>query len=157
MKDYNGYPAKQRDKAQRWLNKHWDNGSLPRPVRCVACGQSQGVLDAHAEDYSEPFAPGKTDAFHLCFVCHMMVHCRYKNEPRWTEYRGVVETGGRPLPFFRRDWPRFQKHFLSSTILAGDLFEVGPVQLGRALLQIELSQDEVAQRLRARHFAEIAR
>ena len=146
MKDYNGFASSQRNKAQRWLNAQWARGSLPRPVRCVACGQDQGVIDAHAEDYSEPFAPCKTDGFHLCFVCHMMVHCRHRNEARWQEYRQHVETGSRPKAFVRRDWPRFQKGFLGA-VLAPELFERGPAQVGRALRKIELSQERTAQRL----------
>jgi hypothetical protein len=45
---------------------------LARPVKCCACGQEHGVIDAHAEDYSDPFAPGKTDQFPLCYRCHML-------------------------------------------------------------------------------------
>jgi hypothetical protein len=52
VKDYNGFSGCQRDRAQRWLNKEWDAGGLARSSECVACGQTEGVIQAHAEDYS---------------------------------------------------------------------------------------------------------
>jgi hypothetical protein len=79
VKDYNGFFGAQRDRAQRWLNREWGAGRLVRPSECVACGQTEGVIQAHAEDYSEPFRAGVTDGFHLCVICHTMVHFRSKN------------------------------------------------------------------------------
>jgi hypothetical protein len=61
---------------------------------CCACGQDKGVIDAHAEDYSEPFAAGKTDEFHLCFTCHMILHCRFRNRSAWDRYRDAIRAGG---------------------------------------------------------------
>ena len=152
MKDYNGFTGAQRDRAQRWLNVQWASGKLQRPMRCVACGQTEGVIDAHAEDYSEPFAAGKTDGFHLCFVCHMMVHCRHRNQSAWREYRQFVESGGQAKPFRGRDWPGFQKVFLGPTI-AMDAFRPVMPPTRKALLEIELSQDKIAQRLGSARFS----
>lgn len=110
MKSYNGYSGTLRDQAQRWLNAQWRAGTLVRPARCMACGQMEGPIDAHAEDYSLPFAAGKTDEFHLCFVCHMGVHCRFKNPLAWDTYRDGVRMGlrltarGRNFPLFLRDF-----------------------------------------------------
>jgi hypothetical protein len=148
MKDYNGFTSKQRDKAQRWLNAQWSAGTLPRPTRCVACGQEHGVIDAHAEDYSEPFRAGVTDRFHLCFPCHMMVHCRHRGPAKWEAYREIIERGFQTHPFLRRDWPRFEKEFLRGP-LTMELFVPAPVQIRKALHEIELSQDEVRERLHA--------
>lgn len=112
MKDYNGFTGVQRAKAQRWLNQQWAAGAFPRPSRCCACGQEHGIIDAHAEDYSEPFAAGKTDEYPLCFICHMMVHCRFRNRAAWNLYRAAVAGGGRFPAFTTRNFPRFQKLFL---------------------------------------------
>jgi hypothetical protein len=114
VKDYNGFAGKQRNRAQRWLNKEWSAGRLARPSECVACGQTEGIIEAHAENYSEPFRAGVTDAFHLCKRCHTKVHARSRNEKAWREYRAKIEAS--------------HPH-------------------RRALLEIELSQDEAAQRL----------
>jgi hypothetical protein len=103
MRPYNGFSGRQRSRAQTWLNRQWKAGALARPMRCVACGQSRGIIDAHAEDYSEPFGAGKTDQYHLCFTCHMMVHCRFSSQEDWHYYKSVILNGGRYAPIYKRD------------------------------------------------------
>ena len=111
MRAYNGYSERDRRRAQAWLNRQWQSGVLARPAQCAACGQGQGIIDAHAEDYSEPFAAGKTDQFHLCFTCHMMVHCRFRRPDDWLYYKAVIESGGCYGPVFIRDIGGFRaKH-----------------------------------------------
>jgi hypothetical protein len=65
------------------------------------------VIDAHAEDYSEPFAAGKTDEFHLCFTCHMMVHRRFNNRAAWDRYRRRIAAGGHFAAVYKRDFGTF--------------------------------------------------
>jgi len=91
MNSYNGFTPSQRVKAQNWLNKQWASGALARPSKCCACGQTEGIIDAHAEDYSEPFEAGKTDKFHLCRKCHMQVHRRFANPQSWIRYKASVK------------------------------------------------------------------
>ena len=91
MNSYNGFSPSQRVKAQNWLNKKWASGTLVRPTKCCACGQTEGLIDAHAEDYSEPFEAGKTDKFHLCRKCHMQVHRRFANPRSWLSYKELVK------------------------------------------------------------------
>ncbi len=107
MKSYNGFTPQQRNAAQSWLNRQWSAGTLERPCKCCACGQTEGIIDAHAEDYSLPFSAGKTDEFHLCFRCHMMVHCRHRNPRAWQRYRDAIAAGQRFAPFLRRNFPGF--------------------------------------------------
>jgi hypothetical protein len=58
----------------------------PRPIRCDACGQTEGPIDAHSEDYSEPF--GDHIGEHaLCYRCHMAIHTREKNPEAWAIYK----------------------------------------------------------------------
>lgn len=92
MGTYNGFLWNQRMKAQRWLNQQWKLGTLPKPSRCVACGQTEGRFDAHAEDYSEPFGP-HTQQFPLCYRCHMLVHCRFRSSTAFRHYVKLVEAG----------------------------------------------------------------
>jgi hypothetical protein len=149
LKNYNGFSGEQRGQAQSWLNAQWRSGALARPVACIACGQTAQPIDAHAEDYSEPFRKGVTDAFHVCFICHMMVHCRHRSEEAWRLYRHMVESGGRPIPVGGRHFPAFQQKFLTGKILPG-LFEWFDPPQRQALREIELSQDEAAKRAAAR-------
>jgi hypothetical protein len=114
MKSYNGFSPQQRERAQRWLREEWTSGRLARPTVCCACGQDRGVIDAHAEDYSEPFAAGKTDEFHLCFTCHMMVHCRHRNPMAWHRYRATIASGARFAPAIKRSFGIFASEQLSS-------------------------------------------
>jgi hypothetical protein len=107
MKSYNGFPPEQRERAQRWLREEWTSGRLARPAKCCACGQDKGVIDAHAEDYSLPFRAGKTDEFHLCFTCHMMVHCRFRNPEAWARYCAVIAGGGHFAAVMKRDFGTF--------------------------------------------------
>jgi hypothetical protein len=109
MNSYNGFSPEQRNKAQRWLNKQWAAGTLKRPDHCVACGQTEGIFDAHAEDYGEPFQAGVTDGYHLCFRCHMTVHCRFRAKNEWNEYRRVIREGYVFPPVFKRDFGTFKQ------------------------------------------------
>lgn len=114
---YNGFSGAQRDRAQRWLNREIKAGRLLRPTTCDACGASGCRVDMHAEDYSEPFG-AHTRAHSLCFVCHMMVHCRFRCPGRWLDYVAMVGSGMRvePQP---TSFGAFAKHFLGASGAAG--------------------------------------
>ena len=73
--------------------------------------ECKSIIDAHAEDYSEPFAASKTDELHLCFTCHLMVHCRFRHQDDWRYYKAAIRSGGRYAPVFTRDIGGFRaKH-----------------------------------------------
>lgn len=112
MSPYNGFTEAQRNEAQKWLNEQWNSGAFDRPHKCCACGQTEGVLDAHAEDYSKPYQQGKTDQYHLCFTCHMMVHCRHRAPAEWKAYKANVLSGIRYAPHYSRNWMRFKSEML---------------------------------------------
>jgi hypothetical protein len=112
MNSYNGFSGAQRARAQRWLTEMWGRGILPRPCRCVACGQENGIIDAHTEDYSEPFRAGKTDEWPLCFRCHMMLHCRFSHPDAWARYRAQIAGGMRFAPMVERNFYRFRADHL---------------------------------------------
>ena len=104
IRSYRGYSPAVRTRAQAWLRQRWESGELPRPSRCCACGQTEGTIDAHAEDYSEPFTLAKLDACHLCYRCHMMTHLRFSYPDAWTRYRTAVREGIRFAPIHGRDF-----------------------------------------------------
>lgn len=105
MNPYNGFTPSQRMKAFRWL-KAQDR----EPVEvCDACG-SKANVNPHSEDYSEPFGD-HIGAFALCYACHMMVHCRFKNLDLWLVYCGEVRLGLR-LQDPPVTWPAFRSRIL---------------------------------------------
>lgn len=124
MNPYNGFTPAQRNKAQKWLNKMWDSGQLARPCRCASCGQEDGLIQAHAEDYSEPFAPGKTDQYHLCFACHMFVHCRFGKGRHAFEVYAATVAAGNKLRTHIGHWAVFQQRCLNGAPVWPDNKEV---------------------------------
>ena len=103
MNSYNGFSPEQREKAQRWLRSQWESGALARPSTCCACGQTRGVIHAHAEDYSEPFGD-QTHAYHLCYRCHICLHLRFRNPDGWARYKQALRDGWTWAPLFFADF-----------------------------------------------------
>lgn len=112
MNSYNGFSPSHRYKALAWFKKEIKEGRKPaKPDICDACGQKDGVLVWHSEDYSEPF--GSHIGEHgLCYPCHMMVHCRFKNVELWGLYVQTLMSNKMPEPFFFNDWKSFKQQYL---------------------------------------------
>jgi hypothetical protein len=100
---YNGFPGPQRDVSWEWMKERMRTGELVRPHTCMACGQTQGCIDYHAEDYGYPWGPHLWQ-FQLCYKCHMMVHCARRNPQPVGDYRAIVANGGRFAPTRYRDF-----------------------------------------------------
>ena len=94
MGPYNGFSGPLRAKSAAWVRRQLIKGTFTKPTQCAACGQNSGIIDSHAEDYSEPFGP-HIYAFALCFSYHMMVHCRFKNPKAWDAYILAINCGRR--------------------------------------------------------------
>ena len=106
VNSYNGFTPSQRMKALKWL-KAQDR----EPVEvCDACG-SKANVNPHSEDYSEPFGD-HIGAFALCYACHMMVHCRFKNRDLWVIYRRGIRLARR-LQDPPVTWPVFRSKILA--------------------------------------------
>jgi hypothetical protein len=113
MKGYNGFTADMRNAAQAWLNREWKAGRVSRPTKCCACGQTHGIIDAHAEEYSMPFRAGVTDQFPLCYRCHMIVHCRFgRGAASWETYRQNIRAGTMFAAMKDRNFGRFSAETL---------------------------------------------
>lgn len=107
MNSYNGFTPAQRVAALKWLNREYAAGRRTRPTRCDACGQTNGLLQAHSEDYSAPF--GANIGEHgLCYMCHMMIHCRFSAKRVWEDYRTRVRSGWRVKGQAKANWPLVQ-------------------------------------------------
>lgn len=106
MGSYNGFTQQQRSKAGAWIRSQIKQGLRIPATVCCGCGQSAGVIDNHAEDYSEPFGD-HLFRFPMCYACHMMIHCRFRSSGAWRTYVEHVESGELlRVPFMKRDWGR---------------------------------------------------
>ena len=114
MKSYNGFDPKQRYKALAYHKEQIATGNKPaRPECCHACGQTEGVLVWHSEDYSEPF--GEHIGEHgLCYVCHMMIHCRFRNRKAWQYHIGQLLQGRMPQAMHSQNWKVFLYNHLQN-------------------------------------------
>ncbi|RSN38581.1 hypothetical protein DMC64_41680 [Amycolatopsis sp. WAC 04197] len=88
LSTYNGFSGAQRERVQSWLTREFAAGRIERPTQCESCGQNEGVIDAHHENYDEP-----TSFVGLCVICHLALHCRFRNTEGFLEYRRRVAEG----------------------------------------------------------------
>jgi hypothetical protein len=84
---YNGFGPKIREESFDWLKAEIAAGRVPPPSRCQACGETEGHLDYHTEDY---------------FRCHMMLHSRFRFPARWHRYIEQLEAGAWWKPLLSR-------------------------------------------------------
>lgn len=98
LSDYNGFPGKLREQSLRRVHKLWDSGEVPRPERCDACGQTEGAIHGHSEDYSN-------DHIHLpiCITCHLLLHMRFQMPDVWEQYKTMVRDGYQGIPLEQRN------------------------------------------------------
>ena len=120
MKSYNGFTPKQRMDAFNWLKKEMEAGKRDRlPLSCDACGQKDGSLMWHSEDYSFPYGE-HIGHYGLCYICHMMIHCRFNNATKWQEYKAKIKEGFKYQCYNFNNWMSFKKDFLGDGFIYRD-------------------------------------
>ena len=95
---YNGFKGDLRDKSGQFVDLLIRDGYLPPATKCYLCGQTEGKIVYHLEDY--------TDVMNIetpmCFMCHLTLHCcrsgtnEYRGEERkayWEMYKDAVKHG----------------------------------------------------------------
>lgn len=116
MNSYNGFSPNQRIKALNWLKKQWAMGiRKEKPKKCDICSQTEGYLAYHSEDYSEPYGE-HIGAFGLCYTCHMVIHCRFRNKNMCDIYLNAIKDNKCYEPMTGNKWIHFrtsglQNHF----------------------------------------------
>jgi hypothetical protein len=103
MNYYNGFSPRQRLDALRWFNAERAAGRRENPSSCDACGQTEGHISGHSEDYSFPYGD-HIGRFGVCYRCHMMIHCRFKNAEAWETYKAHLREGRVFAPIGRNFW-----------------------------------------------------
>lgn len=114
MNSYNGFTPTQRMKALKWLREQQKlNLRTARPNKCDTCGQEHGILEWHSEDYSEPFGD-HIGQYGLCYICHMMIHCRFKSKQAWSIYLQALKENKCFEAFQTRNWTQFRRDCLQN-------------------------------------------
>jgi len=98
---YNGFTPDERHHASRAARLAREAGKLPPlpPMKCMACGQTEGRIEPHSEDYSTPIGP-HLGAYVWCFFCHRMLHNRFWAPDAWDRYRAALRKGATFAPVF---------------------------------------------------------
>lgn len=118
MNAYNGFTSAKRKKAHDWLEFQFRKS----PKQCKACGQDEGPIVFHTEDYSEPYG-ANIGEYELCYACHMMLLCRKgRMHNKWRNYKKKIKLGFRYLPV-RGGWAQFKKLFLDGKDIAAPYVE----------------------------------
>ena len=134
MNPYNGFSPQQRLRALAWINRKYSLGLRQRPVECDACGQREGIIDAHSEDYSEPHGD-HIGAYSFCYTCHMMIHCRFKAPAAWAIYRDAVAEGATFPPLATRNFFAIKRYYLGEAALPTPRMRPAPAR--KVLHEIE--------------------
>jgi len=77
MKPYKGFSPVERIQGQRVIEKAVAEGRYPKAERCSSCGQKDGRLDYHADDYNLETILEQTRI--LCYNCHITHHILHNN------------------------------------------------------------------------------
>jgi hypothetical protein len=126
LKTYNGFGHDQRMNGYRWLQGEYAAGRRARPIRCDACGQDEGPIDAHSESYAEPFGD-HIGRYGLCYRCHMAIHTRFTNREAWEAYKLLISIG-RIFDPIGKNFRRFVAENLRKK-LKDVPFKQGPVRM----------------------------
>jgi hypothetical protein len=136
MKSYNGFSPAQRMKALKWSRaRRAAAGEPAAPSICDSCGQTHPPLTYHSEDYSEPFGP-HIGQYALCYICHMMIHCRFRNPARWRTYKEAIRKGVIYDSYGTNNWQQFRNDFLMSNAFP-NTYSLGEPKLNCLLDEID--------------------
>ncbi len=125
LKTYNGFSGAERQQSYDWLKREMATGRIPQPEACIFCRQTEGPIVYHAEDYSRPYGP-HIWAYPVCWLCHMIIHCRFSRPEAFEAYKAVLNSGRRFKPI-GRNWGRFCSEFLGGNIPEPGEVQEGPV------------------------------
>ena len=98
MTNYKGWTAEERQDSLKLTKQAIKSGSIPKPCKCNRCGQDEGIIDYHNEDYSHPTKYLEQ----LCFVCHLIHHSERRNPIGRRNYFAAVAFGYRAAPAYTR-------------------------------------------------------
>lgn len=106
MKSYKGWTKEQRLASLKLTKAAIARGEIPPAKKCNRCGQTQGIIQYHNEDYSHPTKYLES----LCQRCHLVHHSARRAPEACKRYWDSIKAGkmwppivGHPFTALRRD------------------------------------------------------
>lgn len=126
MKSYKKWSAEERQRSLALTNRAKRLGLIPPATKCSICGQSEGIIQYHNENYDATlqYVPKlllgtATDEERkaiaealvpLCWRCHMVHHSMHRNKEAVERYFAEVRGGKRYPPVYRHDFEILKEH-----------------------------------------------
>lgn len=73
LSNYKKWTGKEREASYKITKKAISDGIIPPPTKCNRCGQTEGRIDYHSENYDDPI----NGLEQLCMKCHLRHHREY--------------------------------------------------------------------------------
>lgn len=128
MRHYKGWTPEFRQANLKLVNRAKEMGWVKPPKKCRRCGQREGILHLHCEDYdvshkilSTAFRRFPARLFAqdfekldevlepICWTCHMMHHSEYRAKYAVRKYFESVARGFQAQPVYRSDFAIINK------------------------------------------------
>jgi len=123
MRNYKKWSAETRKASLKLTKKARKMGWIQNPKKCNRCGQTEGILHLHNEDYdvtlntltevfnrfpifitSDELVAVNNALEEICWRCHMMHHSKYRNKQAVENYFSEIAKGVQYPPVYRHDF-----------------------------------------------------
>ena len=85
LSNYKKWTGKEREASYKITKKAMKDGTLPMPTKCNRCGQTEGRIDYHSENYDDPINGLES----ICMKCHLCLHREYNKSLKKDEFKGL--------------------------------------------------------------------
>jgi hypothetical protein len=98
LKPYNGFSGEERNKTIYIQKKAIKEGKLKLKHKCCVCGQEEGLIMLHLENYFKPIDPDEVKE--ICVECHLKLHARFHKPMDWLRHCLNVREGIKSPVYF---------------------------------------------------------
>lgn len=125
MRQYKKWTPQERAKSLRLTTKAKKLGLIKPPTQCKICGQTEGILHYHNQNYDvtlnnvpkmlngtateEELQEIKDVLLPICYRCHMILHSEHRNKKAHDRYFEEVKNGKMYPPSFKPIYFRIMK------------------------------------------------
>jgi hypothetical protein len=129
MNNYKSWSGDFRKKSLKLTQRAQRLGWIPYPKKCNRCGQTQGIIHTHNEDYDVTYytlqrafdrfpisiTPEELQKLNsvlepLCWTCHMMHHSKHRNASAVERYENAVKNGHQYPPVYKHNFGILRKY-----------------------------------------------